>query len=192
MLRKLSPRPVSSLQRTSPLHHWLGSWALVFLSILTLSGLYLSQPIWLEPALTLLPDGLAPESSQVCNAPFGFDAAIAAAQAPGASWTTLYAHDAEKQLWDITLHSDGSTAGEPRELTFQADLKCGTVILEVTDQTRVPRDTVGAWLTTLHDGTMFGRSGEIIVTLLDVMPFILAWSGIRMCLRRRRVLMLSR
>lgn len=188
VLRKLSPRPLSSLRHASPLHHWLGSWALLFLFVLAFSGLYLSQPTWLEPALTLLPEGQAQEVSKICNAPFGFDAAIAAAQtrAPGASWTSISVHDPEKQLWDITFEAGSDAAGqETGDMTFQADLKCGTVVLEETDQTRSPRTTVGVWLTTLHDGTMFGTAGEIAVTLLGLIPIILAWSGIRMWLRRK-------
>lgn len=37
------------------LHDWLGVWTLLALLVLIASGLYLAQPGWMEPALTLLP-----------------------------------------------------------------------------------------------------------------------------------------
>jgi uncharacterized iron-regulated membrane protein len=73
-------------------------------------------------------------------------------------------------------------------MTFLADLKCGTVVLDETAQTRSPRSIAGVWLTTLHDGTMFGLAGQVVVAVLGLVPLTLAWSGIRMWLRRRKAL----
>lgn len=194
VLRKLSPRPWRvTLSNAMRLHDFTGIWVLAALLVLTASGLYLVRPGWVEPALGLLPEGPAQQAQAAgaCGAPIGFDEAIAAAKnlAPGGSWTVIYPHD---EQWEITLKTGGDSDPEHGGAAVLADLQCGSVTLHETDVTRSPRNTAQVWLTYLHDGSIFGLPGEIIVSLLGLAPVILAWTGVRMWLRGRRMALQER
>ncbi|MGH8237864.1 MAG: PepSY domain-containing protein, partial [Steroidobacteraceae bacterium] len=66
-----------------------------------------------------------------------------------------------------------------------ADMQCGDVSVDSTPSTRPPREAVEHWLMTLHDGTALGLFGQILITVIGLVPVLLLWSGIRMWLRRR-------
>jgi uncharacterized iron-regulated membrane protein len=189
LLHKLSPRPLrATFSSAVRLHNWTGIWMLVALLVLTASGLYLVRPGWVEPALTILPERHEEQANSegACGAPMGFDAALARAQdiVPNGIWTALYPHDEAFRSWEIAMRIGGDTDAEHGDVRVLADLQCGTVILHETAGSRSPRDTAKVWLTGIHDGTPFGMSGEIVVTLLGLVPLVLAWTGIRMWLRR--------
>ena len=74
-----------------------------------------------------------------------------------------------------------------RETHAVADLECGVVSLEAVPGTRAVRESTELWLSSLHDGTAFGATGEILVTLAGITPLVLLWSGGRTWLRRRSV-----
>lgn len=189
--RKLSPRPWrATLANALRLHNWTGVWMLAGLMVLTLSGLYLVQPTWVAPALGLLPEAQAQHAQArvPCPGRIGFDAALTAAQelVPSGRWTAIYPHDPAQGQWEITMRTGGDTNVEHGDTHLLADLDCGRVTVHETAATRGARHTVEAWLVGLHDGSVFGRPGEIAVSLLGLTPLILSWTGIRIWLRRRR------
>ena len=186
--RKLSPRPWRSLANAMRLHDWLGVSTLVLLSILTATGLYLVRPAWIEPALALLPDPEHdPAAGKSCGAPIGFDAAIAAARglAPGRDWTAIYPDD-HPGRWAIGFKADGDTDRTHGDVWVYADLSCGIVAPYQTRATRSPRDTVKRWLEGLHDGSIFGTPGEVLVALLGLIPAVLYVTGFIVWRRKRK------
>ena len=91
LMRKLSPRPLRKLALALPLHEWLGIWSLLVLFVLASTGLHLIKPSWVEPVLLAAAgpaqDGVPRElRSLPCDAPIGFDAAIARARLSGSGW----------------------------------------------------------------------------------------------------------
>ena len=189
LTQKLSPLP---LKRTfgyaARLHDWLGIWALVLLLVLAGTGLYMTQPSWVEPALNLLPAARHSEHSAAtapCSGAITLDAAIGKAQGqlPHAQLATVILED-DKGTYELVFRPRGSesTTGETHVL---ADLTCGSVVIEESPDTRAPKDVVTSWLSSLHDGTVFGWTGRILITIAGLTPLILAWSGIRVWLRRR-------
>lgn len=58
------------------------------------------------------------------------------------------------------MRTGGDTDAEHGDARVLADLRCGTVTLHETRETRPPRQTAEVWLTGLHDGSIFGVPGE--------------------------------
>lgn len=185
--RKLSPSPWrATFFHAVRLHDWLGIWTLLALLVLIVSGLYLAQPGWVEPALALLPD--TPEERAIrdgpCGPAIGFDAALARARelVPNSTWTAIYSHEEAGRGWEIALKA-GDGQGDVRVL---ADLRCARLTLFETDESRSVRETTELWLVGLHEGTAFGRTGVIVVTLLGCAPVVLYVTGTIAWWRKRK------
>lgn len=198
---KLSPRPLrATFTRSSLLHDWLGFWSMAVLLVLAVSGLYLVQPGWVQPAVDLLPGAGEAElheaehaqaetpATAACGAPIGFDAALAAARSlvPGATVTALFPHDEALRRWDFTFAAGGDTDTMFGDIRIEADLDCGTVALTEDAATQSPQQKGELWLVALHDGTAFGITGEIVVAAFGLVPLVLAWTGVQIWLRVRR------
>lgn len=185
---KLSPRPWRhTLAHAARLHNWAGIWLLPPLLVLAISGLSLAQPHWVAPTLALLPGPQthANRAKQICTGPLGLDAVSARARAlaPSTVLTAVIA-EGEPHVREFVLSAPDSQASID-EVHVTADLDCGTVTIEATPDSRAPRDAFKAWLSSLHDGTAFGMTGRLVVTLAGLAPLVLAWSGIRIWMRRR-------
>lgn len=200
---KLSPRPLrATFTRSASLHDWLGFWAWSVLFVLSVTGLYLVQPSWVQPGLDLVPgmgeaemheaEHAAEETAAApdapCGGPIGLDAALlrARALAPGARLTGLYPHDEAARHWDFAFLAGGDTDTMFGDLRVAADLDCGGVAIAESAATQTPQQKAELWMSSLHDGTAFGRAGEIVVTLFGIVPVVLAWTGVQMWLRGRR------
>jgi uncharacterized iron-regulated membrane protein len=188
--RKLSPAPLrTTLTSALRLHEWLGIWIVAVLIVLAVSGLYLSQPEWMEPVLAVLPDA-APDVNATradtaqCAPAIGFDQAIERARrfAPGGTLVAVQTEDLK--TWDVVFREPASSAAL-RETHVKANLSCGVVELVHSPANHGMRTGVQSWLTSLHDGAAFGMPGRILVTLSGIAPLVFFWSGIRMWLRRR-------
>jgi uncharacterized iron-regulated membrane protein len=190
ILRKLSIRPLRrTLTRATPMHEWIGIWTLAILLVLTATGLALVQPTWVDPTLTFV---AGPEVDEpvpgACTGPIGFQAAVDRAQAlaPGGTLREIVPTDAAMKIWQIAF----AVPGKPSPLDdthVHADLACGTVAVESTASTRTRRHALEIWMSGLHDGTAFGTPGEIVVSIVGIAPVVLAWSGVLMWWRKRRV-----
>ena len=198
ILRKLSPRPWrTTLTNVALLHEWTGVWTLLALLVSVASGLYLAQPTWVEPTLALLPDRHEEKShdQSACQEAIGFDAALARASAlvpTGSRWTALYPHDEDPQKWEITFKTGRDTDAEHGDTHVIADLRCGTVTVHETSETRSSREAAEVWLEGLHSGTIFGRPGEIIVALLGLIPLVMYVTGLINWWRKRKTRMSTR
>lgn len=197
LVKKLSARPLkNTFLYAGRLHDWSGAWTLPFLLIVAFTGVYMARADWIEPLLRLLPGdshqhthtptthAAAPASSAVCTGPASFDAIVSMAQsmAPGTAMTELRA-TGESQ-WQMVFKPQDAVAGTS-ETHLAADLECGTVTVVGSPEARSPRDTAELLLHGLHDGTLFGLPGQIFMTLVGLIPLLLAWTGITRWLRRR-------
>lgn len=196
---KLSPRPWRrTFTRSSLLHDWFGFWSLAAVLVLALTGLYLVQPGWVQPAVDLvsgpgeedLHEAVAARlAAAPCGGPLNFDTALARARSlvPGAILTGAFPNDEEGlRNWQFTFRGGGDTDTVFGDLRVVADLQCGTVMLTESAETHSPQQAAELWLAGLHDGSAFGRAGEIAVAVLGLVPVLLAWTGVQMWLRGRR------
>jgi uncharacterized iron-regulated membrane protein len=189
VLRKLSPRPWRiTLTYAMRLHEWAGVWIASLLLVLLMTGLYLVQPAWVEPALSVLSNSSfehADDHSD-CKQPITFDTAITRAKSlvPDGTWAAIEPHDDARGLWNIMMRTD---AGQPahQQTRVRADLPCGIVAIESTQRTRSARDATELWLGGLHDGSALGTGGRIFITFVGLGPLLLLWTGMRVWLRRR-------
>jgi uncharacterized iron-regulated membrane protein len=187
--RKLSPLPWRrTLQSARRLHDWTGAITLVALIALSASGLYLVQPRWVEPLLAAFPKEKEKEPDRTaCRGEIGFDAALSAARAlvPGSAWTAIYPKGRGSRIWNIALAAGDDADAEHGGFWATADLACGTIELRESPATRSARDTAEIVLTGLHDGSLFGRVGEIVVAILGIVPVLLAITGLMLWSRKR-------
>lgn len=201
LLRKLSPRPWrTTFVRAAPLHQWVGIWMVPLLLVLAGSGVYLAMPAWVAPVLSIVageraqsehdrrPAGVVADAQgSACAGAIDFDTALARAQAlvPGSHFVGLRPYDLDTlRRWRIALQTDSEALlGETYVI---ADLECGTVAVKNAPAQRSRRLATELWLISLHDGTAFGTTGQVVVSMAGLVPALLAWSGFRMWLRRRR------
>lgn len=207
LIAKLSPRPWRlTFTRSARLHDWFGFWALSVLFVLAVTGLYLVRPEWVQPAVDLIPGAgeeelheaehaaaaaaaaQGGEQTAACAGPIGFDAALARARAlaPGAAFTGLFPEDEAFRHWQFTFAAGDDTDTMFGDIRVVADVACGSVELTESAALQTPQQKGELWLVALHDGTAFGRAGEIVVTLFGLVPVVLAWTGVQMWLRGRR------
>lgn len=198
LMGKLSPRPWrGTFLRAARLHQWVGIWMVPFLLVLAGTGVFLSQPAWVAPVLDIVvgtrseserEDGPSRAADAACGSALGFDGALAQARAlvPGSHFVSISPYGrGTPGRWLIIMRADSEAAFSKTHLI--ADFECGTVSVWDKPVGRSPRMATELWLASLHDGTAFGPLGSAIVTLLGLVPLLLAWSGVRMWLRRRRV-----
>lgn len=200
LLRKLSPRPWrATFLRAAPLHQWVGIWMVPLLLVLAGTGVYLAKPAWVAPVLSIVagertqsehdrrPAGVAAgEQGSACASAIRLDTALARAQAlvPGSHFVGISPYDRDTlRRWRIDLQTDSEALF--RQTYVLADLACGTVAVKNAPAQRSPRLATELWLISLHDGTAFGTTGQIVVSMAGLIPLLLAWSGFRMWLRRR-------
>jgi uncharacterized iron-regulated membrane protein len=192
LVKKLSARPLkNTFLYAGRLHDWSGAWTLPLLLMVAFTGVYMARADWLEPLLRLLP-GESPHHAHVemsnaperCTGSAGFDTIVSKAQAmvPGAVLSELRATG--KNSWQLALKPRDSVAGTS-ETHLIANLDCGTVAVVGSPQARAPRDTTELLLHGLHDGTLFGLPGQIFMTLVGLIPLLLAWTGMSRWLRGR-------
>lgn len=197
LVKKLSARPLkSTFLYAGRLHDWSGAWTLPLLLMVAFTGVYMARADWVEPLLRLLPGdsnqhthtaiqhAAASVPTDVCTAPTGFDAIVSKAQSmvPGAALVEL--RTTGKNNWQMAFKPRDAAAGTS-ETHLAANLECGTVAMVGSPDARSPRDTAELLLHGLHDGTLFGLPGQIVITLVGLVPLLLAWTGITRWLRRR-------
>lgn len=62
----------------------------------------------------------------------------------------------------------------------------GEVLVERSDRTRTPGETLMHWLFPLHSGTAFGSFGMLLMCITGVAPLLLVLTGLWVWLRKRR------
>lgn len=188
LVEKLSPRPWRrTLTNVARLHDWSGVWTLVALLVLVATGLCLVQPDWVEPAFAVLPEEHVEEPAGDCGAPIGYDEAIARGEAlvPGGDWTAIYAdQETAGRLWHIGFAREGDRDPVHGDTWVTTDLGCGKVWIGET-LAGSPRHATEVWVSGLHDGTVFGLAGEIVVALLGLVVPVLWVTGLLQWLKKR-------
>lgn len=195
LVKKLSVRPWrNTFLYAGRLHDWAGAWSLVLMLMVATTGIYMARAQWLAPVLQLLPGASHHEAAGhvaagSCAAPIGMDAAIGVAQAlvPGASLVEMKAMKrGDAGSWRLAFQPEGTPA-ESQQTHIAVDLACGKVALVSSPEQRAPRDTTEMWLHGLHDGTVFGLPGQILISVIGLLPVLLLWTGtVRWWKSRRR------
>lgn len=191
LMQKLTPLPWrSTFSYAGRLHDWAGAWSSPLLLVVAVTGIYMARADWLEPALRLLPGEATHASAPMpgsCTGPIGFDEAIARAGVPGelVAIEAVDRADRVQRRWELVFKPPGA-ASVAQETHVEADLGCGTLAVAAAPGKRTARDAARMGLRGLHDGTLFGFPGEVFVSVLGLVPLVLAWSGIRRWLRSRR------
>lgn len=197
LMKKLSARPLkNTFLYAGRLHDWSGAWTWPLLLMVAFTGVYMARADWVEPLLRLLPGdshqhthtatthAAASASTAACAGPAGFDAIVSKARSmvPGTALTELRATG--NSSWQMVFKPHDAAAGTS-ETHLAANLECGTVSVVGSPDARSPRDTAELLLHGLHDGTLFGLPGQIFITLVGLIPLLLAWTGVARWLRRR-------
>lgn len=182
------------------LHHLFGFWVCIPLTILSLTGVYISFP---QTARALFGQGertrverTGPDARFTPPAPrpaMSFAAAIAAAEAavPGARVVVVNTPLATpRPAWRVELTQERRMQGrgmrEVGNLQVQVDDATGRVRqVPVRPRGEGGPDPLSRWMRRLHDGTDMGLAWRVVITLAGAAPAVLGLTGLVMWLRRR-------
>lgn len=194
-------RGVTARRRFYDLHRATGMWLLLFLLLMSVSGIYLCFPKETRALVaTVLPTtpspppagaapNPAPASSFVQSLPP--DALVARAERlwPDATWSRLQLPAAASETYEVRLLQ----SREPRMDTgdTRVRLTADGHVVEKRDPLNAPAgDVLIAWFFPLHSGEALGSPGRLAWSVLGMVPLLLfvtgAWLWCQRRLARRR------
>lgn len=179
------------------LHHLVGFWVMVPLSVLSLTGAYISFPQFAQAVTGPFtgahasgqvrrdrPPGPPPGNGAARGRPrFTADqiAATALAAAPGARLASIaFPMGGPEPVWQVALRDGEDQA--PRTLRISDR----TAVIDTSPQ-RTPGDPLARLMRRVHDGDDMGWPWRVIITSAGLAPALLGVTGIIMWLRRRRI-----
>src|SRR5262245_13137115 len=192
----------------SNLHYLLGFWIALPLTLVSLTGIYLSFPQTARSTMS----AIAPMNPQAGRPIFAAqlaretqltpDAALDAARSAKPGWrpSALFLATSERgeRGERAEQRREGSDRGERPAVTWRVQLRdagsrdIATVIINDRDGTArsqpdpLAGDRAAQWIRGLHEGSRGGPLWQIAVFLTGVFPPIFAFTGIVMWLRRCR------
>jgi uncharacterized iron-regulated membrane protein len=180
------------------LHRATGMWLVLFMLLMSLSGIYLCFPKQTRsvvaavlptsgprPFVPTSPPGheSAARASGIAPTP---DALVASAERlwPDATWSRLQLPSGDSKRYEVRLLQ----SREPRKDT--GDTRVWLDSRGRVDETRDPLDAPAgdvliAWLFPLHSGEAFGLAGRVLWTLLGLVPLLLFATGAWLWWQRR-------
>lgn len=169
------------------LHHMLGFWICAPLTVLSLTGVYISFPQTSRALFGVQAEGGRPGAGR--NAPplaspaLSIDraAAIAAAAEPGAEVVAVSVPTrGERPAWRVQLRRPGA----PGAQTLQVSDADGRIKGGGRGQRR-PEDKISPLMRRIHDGAGMGIVWQAIIFVGGLAPAVLGVTGVVMWLRRR-------
>jgi len=175
----------TSRQRTlRDWHKTAGLSGLLFLLILTITGIMLELPGESDSALTTV--GLPVEPAPLVtpppasgSAPIAVSRAVEVAQQalPGARLAWIETPPAAGGLYRMRMQVPGDPSFRFPHSYVWIDAASGR-IAQLTDARRAPAGTiVNNWLHPLHDGSAGGLAGRILIALTGLVPLVLFLTG---------------
>lgn len=171
-------------------HRAAGFFVAPFFVLLAFSGLYFTFPQWVIPAVSqVLPVSPKPKLSNESSASaqaLPTDATVALAQAlyPGASVTRIAMPGERNAPFEIRLRQEGERQ-ESGATRLTVDALSGK-ILRISDPLRASSgDTFLSWQFPLHSGQAFGAAGKLVISIVGLLPLLLALSGMSVWLKKK-------
>jgi uncharacterized iron-regulated membrane protein len=174
------------------IHRVSGIYSVLLLGVLALTGIYLTFPSEIKPAVNWVStlqkqpqsDALSPNAAPAISAD---DALNFADQfAPGHRVKCLWMPGASGPAWRISMTAEQGVAwnGGPVELWLHPN--GGAVVAGHRYAEAGSGDTVLAWQLPLHSGKAFGLVGRAVVFVLGFVPLIMAITGLAIWIRKRK------
>jgi uncharacterized iron-regulated membrane protein len=175
------------------LHVLTGSYGLVFLLILSLTGAALALPD--ETAMLVKPFSELTSAPKIALTATENASAITADQAvaiaikqfPQAELRCVETPGLAKQkAWRIALYQDGEPSRRFPRTQVWIDPLTGEILALRDTKQDTGGDVLMHWLHPLHNGEVFGMTGRILVFIAGFLPLLLFVTGLIRWLQKRR------
>ncbi|EAQ80161.1 PepSY-associated TM helix domain-containing protein [Blastopirellula marina] len=174
------------------LHKTTGILSVLFLLVITFTGVYMELPFVIKPVLEVVSEKTSPpkdlksadaEGRQAMTA----DEAIVVAnkQFPTAVYDHLHPPEGEAGVYEVAFRQPGEVQTSFGRTQVYLDQYSGEILFTHAPQTFTATDTFDAWQFPLHNGEAFGIVGRWCVVGLGITPAILYVTGFLLWYRRR-------
>jgi uncharacterized iron-regulated membrane protein len=188
-------------RRLLDLHNLFAVYLYVPLLIVALTGVDLTRPDWIDPAVSLLSTartldatGLAKTSAPgSCGARTtpGQAVALALARFPSSKFVFINIPQTEDAPYDLQLRPPNNI--EPQAQTqVSIDRSCPVILASIDGEVRVAAETSRAALIPLHSKLMLGAGGQVIVFLSGLLLPLSFVTGVLLWLNKRKARPASR
>jgi uncharacterized iron-regulated membrane protein len=182
------------LARWYSLHNVLGIYCAFGLLILSVTGVWLLRPDWVEPAVTIAsPIREAPLSTALAN---GHSCAVrttpeqaisvATAALPDRKLAFLLSPEEDRKFFEVNLTSANDWNARDGDTTVFINPICAQVAKIIDGKTLSGAEVAKRSTVPLHNGRVFGTVGEILVFVIGLSLPIFYVSGLVLWWKRRK------
>jgi uncharacterized iron-regulated membrane protein len=174
------------------IHRVSGIYSVVMLMILAVTGIYLTFPKFVGPAVGWVSPvsiGFSKTELQNNTSPaIDADRALYLAKASTSATRVkcIWLPGASGPAWRVSLYADQGVAWSGGPVDVWLHPNGGAVLKSKHHAQGSSGDTFVAWQLPLHNGKAFGVVGRVVVCLLGFVPLIMAVTGIAIWLRKSR------
>ena len=173
------------------LHYTVGFWGALVLAMLSFTGIFLGFPeagrsvVAAFGKVAASPRGIQSTSAE--GKPIGVDEAveIALRTYPESRVTSIGLPAGPRGVYRVSVRDSDDENARTGASVF-VDPRSRDVLYRIDRTTRGGGDTFLLWQRMLHEGSVFGEAGKVVVFLGGLMPPILVVSGLMIWLRKRR------
>ena len=176
------------------LHNVLGIYAALALLVLSITGVWMLRPEWIEPGVTLVsPIRGAPAETMIakvssCPSPTNAEQALALAaqKLPGNQLAYLRSPEDNRKFFEVNMSSPLDWNKRDGDTTVFVDPVCPSVVAVIDGRSLSAGDTAKRATVPFHNGLAFGLFGQIMVFLAGISLPVFYLSGVILWWRRRK------
>ena len=184
---------VNGIRRYFDLHRTFGIYSVVFLMMLAFTGVFISLTSYLTPIVSLFSsetpaDNPAPNIAPANYTAINADASIAIAKKvfPQGVISCLWLPGASSNAWRVTLKLPNAVGMAGGDANVWIDPATGKVLAKQQHSQNSAGKRFMSWQLPLHDGSVLGLFGRVIVFIAGLVPLVLAVTGFNIWLKKRQ------
>ena len=176
------------------LHNVMGTYTALALLVLSITGVWILRPEWIEPGAKLVsPIRSAPAETMIakagsCPLPTSAEQALAlsAQKLPGREIAYLVSPEDDRKFFEVNMSSPLDWNRRDGDTTVFVDPVCPRVIDVIDSRTLSGGEAAKRATVPFHNGLAFGLFGQIMVFLAGLSLPIFYLSGVILWWRRRK------
>jgi uncharacterized iron-regulated membrane protein len=188
---KMSAR---GLARWFSLHNVIGLYSAIAIFTLSATGVWILKPEWVEPAISVAtPMRGAPAASLIAKkdacatsttAEMALDLAIA--HLPDSKLTYLLSPEEDRQFFELNFSNADNWNVRDGDTTVYVDPNCARIVDTIVGDSLSVGEAAQRAAVPMHNGLMFGTTGQVFVFLAGLALPVLYVSGLTLWWRRRK------
>ncbi len=188
---KMSAR---GLARWFSLHNFIGLYSAIAIFILSATGVWILKPEWVEPAIKVAtplrgaPSASLIASKDACATSTTAETALnlAITHLPNSKLAYLVSPEEDRKFFEINFSNTDSWNVRDGDTTVYVDPNCAKVVDTINGDSLSAGEAAKRATVPMHNGLMFGTTGQVFVFLAGLALPILYVSGLILWWRRRK------